>query len=67
MPHAWLLTSCRAYYDQHNWVYDNFHSQAGGNWIRWSNAEFDDITDQAASADLAQREVWYRTRGRKRS
>jgi ABC-type transport system substrate-binding protein len=60
MPHAWLLTWCGAYYDQHNWVYDTFHSQAGSNWIRWSIAEFDNVTDQAAaSADLAQREVWY--------
>jgi ABC-type transport system substrate-binding protein len=60
MPHAWLLTWCGAYYDQHNWVYDQFHSTGGLNWIRWSNAEFDDVTEQAAaSADLEQREVWY--------
>ena len=54
------MTWCAEYYDQHNWVYENFNSEGGSNLIRWSDAEFDDITNQAAaSCDLAQREVWY--------
>ena len=50
MPHAWRMTWCADYYDQHNWVYENFNSEGGSNMIRWSNAEFDDVTEQAAAS-----------------
>ncbi|HOR01379.1 MAG TPA: peptide ABC transporter substrate-binding protein [Anaerolineae bacterium] len=48
------------YPDEDNWVFQNFHSAQGANRIRWQNAEFDRLVEEArTSTDLARRRELY--------
>jgi len=42
------------YPDEDNWVFQNFHSTKGANRIRWQNAEFDRLVEEARVATNAQ-------------
>jgi len=49
------------YADANNWVYENFHSTDSDNRIKWSNAEFDRVVEQAArESDPAKRYELYK-------
>ena len=47
-PQIFRLGWCADYPDAHNWVYGNFHSTSGDNSIKWHNAEFDRVTEEAS-------------------
>jgi len=46
-PHIWRLGWCADYPDQHNWLFEVFHSEWGTNRIQWYNEEFDRLTEEA--------------------
>jgi len=59
-PQIYRLGWCADYPDENNWVLEVFHSTKGSNRIRWSNAEFDQLTEQAAfETDPAKRKELY--------
>jgi len=43
------------YPDEDNWVFQNFHSTKGANRIRWQNAEFDRLVEEARIVTDAQK------------
>lgn len=43
------------YPDEDNWVFQNFHSAKGANRIRWKNAEFDRLVEEARVATDTQK------------
>ncbi len=59
-PQIYRLGWCADYPDENNWVLEVFHSTKGANRIKWSNAEFDQLTEQAAfESDPAKRKELY--------
>jgi oligopeptide transport system substrate-binding protein len=59
-PQVWRLGWCADYADENNWVLEVFHSTKGANRIKWSNSEFDQLTEQAAiESDPAKRKELY--------
>ena len=54
-PQLFRLGWCSDYPDDGNWVLEVFHSTKGDNRIKWSNAEFDRLTDDAAAEQDAER------------
>lgn len=59
-PQIYRLGWCADYPDENNWVLEVFHSTLGSNDIKWSNAEFDRLTEEAAAtADPAKRKELY--------
>lgn len=60
-PHIWRLGWCADYPDQHNWLFEVFHSKWGANRIRWHNEEFDRLTEEAGGElDAERRKELYR-------
>ena len=60
-PQIYRLAWCADYPDANNWVYENFHSTDSLNEIKWSNAEFDRVVEQAArESDPAKRYELYK-------
>lgn len=60
-PQIWRLGWCTDYPDQHNWLFEVFHSERGNNYIRWHNAEFDRLTEEASKEfDPGRRRELYR-------
>lgn len=60
-PQIYRLGWCADYPDENNWVTENFHSTLGSNDIKWKNAEFDRLTEEAAAAsDPDKRKELYR-------
>lgn len=47
-PQIFRLGWCADYPDANNWVLEVFHSTLSPNRIKWSNAEFDRVTEEAA-------------------
>jgi len=47
-PQIYRLGWCADYPDANNWVYEVFHSTDSNNRIKWHNAEFDRVTEEAA-------------------
>ncbi len=46
--------------DEDNWVFQNFHSGQGVNSVRWYNAEFDRLVEQArVTGNMAERQALY--------
>jgi oligopeptide transport system substrate-binding protein len=59
-PQVFRLGWCADYPDENNWVLEVFHSTKSANRIRWSNPEFDRLTEQAAAeSDPAKRKQLY--------
>jgi len=59
-PQLYRMGWCADYPDENNWVLEVFHSTKGANDIKWSNAEFDQVTEQAAAEpDPAKRKALY--------
>jgi oligopeptide transport system substrate-binding protein len=59
-PQVFRLGWCADYPDENNWVLEVFHSTKGSNRIKWSNSEFDQLTEQAAAeSDPAKRKELY--------
>lgn len=60
-PQIFRLGWCADYPDANNWVYEVFHSTDGTNDIKWHNAEFDRVTEEAArESDPAKRLELYK-------
>jgi oligopeptide transport system substrate-binding protein len=60
-PQVFRLGWCADYPDQNNWVLEVFHSTKSANQIRWHNATFDSLVEQAAaSSDPATRKNLYK-------
>lgn len=60
-PQIFRLGWCADYPDANNWVLEVFHSTLGTNSIKWSNAEFDRVTEEAArESDPAKRLELYK-------
>lgn len=60
-PQIWRMGWCADYPDQHNWVFEVFHSAYGENRTRWHNEEFDRLTEEArGELDLDRRRELYR-------
>ena len=47
-PQIFRLGWCADYPDANNWVYEVFHSTDSDNRIKWHNAEFDRVVEEAA-------------------
>lgn len=47
-PQIFRLGWCADYPDANNWVLEVFHSTLGSSRIKWHNAEFDRVTEEAA-------------------
>ena len=47
-PQIFRLGWCADYPDANNWVYEVFHSTDSANRIKWHNAEFDRVVEEAA-------------------
>ena len=59
-PQIFRMGWCADYPDENNWVLEVFHSTKSDNRIRWKNAEFDKLTEEAAAAaDPAKRKELY--------
>jgi len=59
-PQIFRLGWCADYPDENNWVMEVFNSTKGSNRIKWSNSEFDQLTEQAAfESDPAKRKELY--------
>ncbi|MGQ9682959.1 MAG: peptide ABC transporter substrate-binding protein [Anaerolineae bacterium] len=59
-PQIFRLGWCADYPDENNWVLEVFHSTKSDNPIKWNNAEFDQIVEQAAAeSDPAKRKELY--------
>jgi len=59
-PQVFRLGWCTDYPDENNWVLEVFHSTKGSNRIKWSNATFDQLVEQAAyESDPAKRKELY--------
>jgi len=59
-PPIYRMGWCADYPDENNWVLEVFHSTKGTNAIKWSNSEFDQLTEQAAfESDPAKRKDLY--------
>jgi len=60
-PQIWRSGWCTDYPDQHNWLFEVFHSGQGDNYIRWHNEEFDRLTGEASQEfDPGRRKELYR-------
>lgn len=60
-PQIYRLGWCADYPDANNWVYEVFHSTDSNNRIKWHNAEFDRVTEEAArESDPAKRLELYK-------
>lgn len=60
-PQIYRLGWCADYPDANNWVLENFHSTLSINSIKWNNAEFDRVTEEAArESDPAKRLELYK-------
>ena len=46
-PQIFCLSRCADYPDANNWVYEVFHSTDSENRIKWHNAEFDRVVEEA--------------------
>jgi oligopeptide transport system substrate-binding protein len=59
-PQVYRMGWCADYPDENNWVLEVFHSVKSNNSIKWNNAEFDQLTEQAAfESDPAKRKELY--------
>lgn len=59
-PQIYRLGWCADYPDENNWVLEVFHPTLGSNDIKWNNAEFARLTEEAAAtADPAKRKELY--------
>jgi oligopeptide transport system substrate-binding protein len=59
-PQVYRMGWCADYPDENNWVLEVFHSTKSANPIKWSNAEFDQLVEQAAfETDPAKRKELY--------
>jgi oligopeptide transport system substrate-binding protein len=59
-PQIFRMAWCADYPDENNWVLENFHSTKSDNPIKWKNAEFDQLVEQAAAEpDPAKRTELY--------
>lgn len=45
--HLFRFGWCSDYPDANNWLYENFHPVKSPNFVRWNNAEFADLVEQA--------------------
>jgi len=60
-PQIYRLGWCADYPDANNWVLEVFHSTLSSNRIKWHNAEFDRVTEEAArESDPAKRLELYK-------
>lgn len=60
-PQIYRLGWCADYPDANNWVLEVFHSTLSTNRIKWHNAEFDRVTEEAArESDPAKRLELYK-------
>jgi len=60
-PQIYRLGWCADYPDANNWVYEVFHSTDSMNRIKWHNAEFDRVVEEAArESDPAKRLELYK-------
>lgn len=60
-PQVYRLGWCADYPDANNWVLEVFHSTLGSSRIKWHNAEFDRVTEEAArESDPAKRLELYK-------
>jgi len=60
-PQIYRLGWCADYPDANNWVYEVFHSTDSNNRIKWHNAEFDRVVEEAArESDPAKRLELYK-------
>jgi oligopeptide transport system substrate-binding protein len=60
-PQIFRLGWCADYPDANNWVYEVFHSTDSDNRIKWHNAEFDRVVEEAARiTDTAKRLELYK-------
>ena len=60
-PQIFRLGWCADYPDANNWLYEVMHSTDSANRIKWHNAEFDRVTEEAARAsDPAKRLELYK-------
>jgi oligopeptide transport system substrate-binding protein len=60
-PQIFRLGWCADYPDANNWVYEVFHSTDSDNRIKWHNAEFDRVVEEAArESDPAKRIELYK-------
>ena len=60
-PQIYRLGWCADYPDANNWVLEVFHSTLSSNRIKWNNAEFDRVTEEAArESDPAKRLELYK-------
>lgn len=60
-PQVYRLGWCADYPDANNWVLEVFHSTLSSNRIKWHNAEFDRVTEEAArESDPAKRLELYK-------
>lgn len=51
VPHIFRLGWCADYPDENNWIHEVFNSDEGANRVRTDNAEFNELTVAAGSAD----------------
>ena len=59
-PQVFRSGWCADYPDENNWVRENFHSTESPNDIKWANAEFDRLVEDAAKeADPEKRKDLY--------
>jgi oligopeptide transport system substrate-binding protein len=60
-PQIFRLGWCADYPDANNWVLEVFHSTLGSSRIKWHNAEYDRVTEEAArESDPAKRLELYK-------
>lgn len=60
-PQVYRMGWCADYPDANNWLYEVFHSTDSANPIKWHNAEYDRITEEAAKeSDPAKRLELYK-------
>ncbi|RKX24668.1 MAG: hypothetical protein DRP47_11020 [Candidatus Zixiibacteriota bacterium] len=51
VPHIFRLGWCADYPDENNWIHEVFNSDEGANRVRTDNAEFNELTVAAGTAD----------------
>ena len=60
-PQVYRMGWCADYPDANNWLYEVFHSTDSANPIKWHNAEYDRVTEEAAKeSDPAKRLELYK-------